>query len=265
MIEALLAGCFGLLIGSFLNVCIYRLPRDLSVVRPRSHCPECKQTIAWHDNVPVASYVVLGARCRHCRARIPVWYPLVELLTGLSFFLAVLLCGLSLPALKLCVFSALLIELSFSDLLTRILPDEFTLGGTVAGIVLALFVSMDPGIIYALLSPVDSLAMASVAESLAGALFTSGVLWLVGWLYLKIRKREGLGLGDVKMIAMIGAFLGVHQTLLVLIGGSVLGSIAGLIFIFAARKDSTYELPYGTFLGLAALLFAFWGRLLVTH
>jgi leader peptidase (prepilin peptidase)/N-methyltransferase len=263
MIEALLAGIFGLLIGSFLNVCIYRLPRDLSVVRPRSHCPSCEKTIAWYDNIPVLSFLLLHAKCRHCPARISYRYPLVELMTGAAFFLAVLFYGLSLPALKLCVLSAILIELAFSDLEERILPDEFTIGGIVAGVAFALFLPMEPGLVYTLMSPVTQPAVVSVAESLAGAIFTSGTLWLVGWLYLKIRKREGLGFGDVKMIAMIGAFMGIHLTLVVLIIGSVLGSVVGLLFIFLARKDSTYELPYGTFLAIAALLYGFLGRVIL--
>jgi leader peptidase (prepilin peptidase)/N-methyltransferase len=260
MIEALLAGLFGLLIGSFLNVCIYRLPRDLSAVRPRSFCPECEHMIAWHDNIPVLSYIVLGAKCRHCRANIPVRYPVVEILTGALFFLAVYLNGLSLPALKLCIFSAILIELSVSDLETLIVPDEFTLGGAAIGFVLSFFVMMDPGVITALFGPFWNPTIVSVAESLAGALFPSGTLYLVGKAYQKIRNREGLGFGDVKMIAMIGAFLGIHLTLITLVIGSIAGSLIGLALIFAMKKDAaTYELPYGTFIGAGAVLVAFVG------
>jgi leader peptidase (prepilin peptidase) / N-methyltransferase len=130
MIEAILALLFGLLIGSFLNVCIYRWPRDLSVVKPRSHCPACEKTIAWYDNIPVVSYLVLGGRCRYCRARISWRYPVVELATGLLFFYWVYTHWRRRRlAIKMCVFSALLVGLVFSDLEERILPDEMTLGG----------------------------------------------------------------------------------------------------------------------------------------
>ena len=258
MLETVLALLFGLLIGSFLNVCIYRLPRDLSVVRPRSYCPLCEHPIAWYDNIPLLSYVLLRWRCRHCGGKIPVRYPAVELLTGVLFAAAVWLHGTGLPAVKLCIFSALLVELMFSDIEERILPDEFTLGGALAGLLLAFFVPMDQGLVYVLMSPGPNPVIVSIAESAAGALLTSGAMWLVGWLYQKIRHREGLGFGDIKMMALIGAFLGLHQTLFVLILGSIAGSVIGLFFIYIARKDaSTYELPYGTFLGAAAVFYAF--------
>ena len=140
MMEALLALLFGLLIGSFLNVCIYRWPRDLSVVRPRSHCIACGKTITWRDNIPLVSYLLLRARCRHCGARISLRYPAVELLTGLCFFYFVWTLGPTVPALKMCVLAALLIGLLFADLEERILPDELTLGGTVAGLIFSFFV-----------------------------------------------------------------------------------------------------------------------------
>src|SRR5579862_5045413 len=131
---------FGLIIGSFLNVCVYRLPQDLSVVRPRSYCPACSHPIAWFDNVPLFSFAVLGGRCRHCKAAISWRYPVVEFMTGALFFTFVLKLGPTLPALKFCVLSALLVGLAFADLEARILPDEFTLGGMAVGLVLARFV-----------------------------------------------------------------------------------------------------------------------------
>ena len=140
MIEALIAALAGLLIGSFLNVCIYRLPRDLSVVKPRSFCPECNKMIPWYDNIPVISYLVLAGRCRRCGHRIPVRYPLVELLTAAAFFCAVRNLGPTLAAVKFCAFGAILIALVFSDLEERILPDEFTLGGAALGVIFAIFV-----------------------------------------------------------------------------------------------------------------------------
>jgi leader peptidase (prepilin peptidase) / N-methyltransferase len=261
LIEAIIAGLAGLLIGSFLNVCIYRLPRDLSVVAPRSFCPECEGPIAWFDNIPLLSYLVLRARCRKCGKRIPLRYPLVELLTGVAFFCAVWRLGLSAPAAKFSVFGAIVIALVFSDLEERILPDEFTLGGTAVGIAFALWVPMKFGIMHLFLFSLRNQAVLSVAEAAFAAGFCAGTLWLVGTLYQRIRHREGLGLGDVKMVAMIGAFLGLEGALLTLIVGSLLGAIVGLCYIWFTGKDaSTYELPFGTFLGAAALVVGFFGE-----
>src|SRR5215469_3660390 len=151
MIETMLAFLAGLLIGSFLNVCIYRMPRDLSVVRPRSFCPNCEKMIAWYDNVPVASYVVLGGECRYCKERIPLRYPLVELATAVAFAFCFWVLGPTLAAVKFAVFSAILIALIASDFEERILPDEFTLGGTGIGLVLAPFVPIEFGWAHILL------------------------------------------------------------------------------------------------------------------
>ncbi len=255
MLEAFLALAAGLLIGSFLNVCIYRLPRDLSVVRPRSYCPACERRIAWYDNIPLASYLILGGRCRHCHARIPLRYPLVELLTGGLFFLTVERLGAGFPAAKWCLFEALMVGLIFSDLEERILPDELTLGGTAAGIVLAAVVPMDWGYAHMFLSPVLSGRWLSVAESVFGALMGSGLLWLIGKLYNAVRHKEGLGLGDIKMLAMAGAFLGLLGTLQTLVVASLVGSVIGLIYIRLTKKDySTYELPLGSFLGATGIV-----------
>ena len=265
MIEAVLAGLAGLLIGSFLNVCIYRLPRDLSVVKPRSFCPQCERGIPWYDNVPLLSYLWLRGRCRKCSARIPARYPLVELLTGAAFFSSVWALGATGLALKFCLFGAIVITLVFSDLEERILPDEFTLGGTLVGLVMAAFVPLNLGIMRLLLLSVRNDRIISVAESAFAAAFCAGTLWLVGTLYQKIRHREGLGLGDVKMVAMIGAFLGLQGALLTLIVGSLLGAAVGLGYIWFTGKDaSTYELPFGTFLGTAALGVAFFGEVFLS-
>jgi leader peptidase (prepilin peptidase) / N-methyltransferase len=261
VLEAGLAALFGLLIGSFLNVCIYRMPQDLSVVRPRSFCPACKHPIAWYDNVPLLSYVLLHGRCRYCQARISPRYPVVELLTGALFFAYVWRWGPTLEGVKFCLYGALLVGLTFADLEARILPDEFTLGGLAAGFVLAWFVPVMDGTGQGLLflagvqtgQPWNSLAEAALAAA-APTLF----LWLGGWLYLKLRHREGLGFGDVKLIAMVGAFVGLRATLLTLIAGSLAGSILGYAYIRITGKDpSTYELPFGTFLGVAAIAVSF--------
>ncbi len=252
---------FGLLIGSFLNVCIFRLPRDMSVVTPRSLCPQCEKTIRWYDNVPVLSFILLRGKCRDCGAAIPWRYPIVELLTGIAFGISVGAFGVTLPALKYCLLSAICITLIFSDLEERILPDEFTKGGGVIGLILAWFVPMPGGISYIFVRNRDNPRLLSLVESVLGIAICAGSLWLVGYLYEKVRDREGLGFGDIKMIAMIGAFLGLQGALLTLIISSVLGSIVGLAFIFTTGKNaSTYELPFGTFLGAACLAVAVFGE-----
>lgn len=264
MLERILAFLGGLLAGSFLNVCIYRLPRDLSVVRPRSFCPNCEKQVAWFDNIPLLSYVLLQGRCRHCQHAISARYPIVELMTGAAFLVAVATYGLTWPAAKFGLFSAILITLIASDIEERILPDEFTLGGLAIGLVLSAFVPLHAGLAQFLLPPNWSDRWMSVAEAVLGAGVSSGAIWLVGELYYRIRHREGLGFGDVKMVAMIGAFLGLQGALLTLMFGSLLGAVAGLIFILLTGKNaSTYELPFGSFLGMAAMVVAVFGEIVV--
>jgi len=244
---------FGLLVGSFLNVCIHRLPRDLSVVRPRSFCPACGATIAWYDNIPLMSYLILLGRCRHCRARIPLRYPVVELATGVSFALAVHWAGLSGETARQCVLASILIVLAASDLETRILPDEFTLGGLAAGLAFSWLVPREDGLLRLLfwnLSP----RWGSLLESVSAAALLAGMLWAAGFFYRLWRGREGLGLGDVKMIAMMGAFMGLEGALAAMILGSVSGAVLGLAYILWTGQDPrTYPLPYGTFLAMAGL------------
>ena len=257
MLEAALAGLFGLLIGSFLNVCIFRWPRDLSVVRPRSFCPECEKQILWYDNIPLLSYLLLKGRCSHCGARISVRYPIVEALTGALFFSFVAALGLTLVAFKFCLLSALVIGMVFSDLEERILPDEFTIGGIIAGLALSLVIPIDDGTAAFFLGIAGrhpAGPVLSLAESALGAAVPSGFLWLTGEIFFRLRKKEGLGFGDVKMLAAVGAFLGLRGALLTMIAGSLLGSVIGLVFILITKKDSSsYELPFGAFLGAAAI------------
>jgi leader peptidase (prepilin peptidase)/N-methyltransferase len=253
-----LAGLFGLLIGSFLNVCIYRWPRDLSVVKPRSHCPECEKEIAWYDNVPVVSYLVLGGKCRNCSTKIPWRYPAVEIITALLFAYLVWRFGVTINALRYCILCAMLVTLAFSDAETRILPDEFTLGGLGVGLIFAALVPVPDSTFRAVAGIAGwvhlSWRQISLAEAFLGAILPAGSLWFGGWLFQKIRHKDGLGFGDVKMMAMVGAFLGVRGTLLTLIVGSMLGSVIGILYIKATKQDmGTYELPFGTFLAAAAL------------
>jgi leader peptidase (prepilin peptidase)/N-methyltransferase len=254
IVYVILAFFAGLLIGSFMNVCIFRLPRDLSVVSPRSFCPECEKQIAAWDNIPLFSYLLLGGKCRNCKRAIGWRYPLVELATGLAFALAVYTKGLNPGALKLCIFWAILIDLIATDFEERILPDEFTLGGTALGWIFSAFVPMELGIIGIFFHDKLSFRWQSFGDSVVGALFPCLTIWLIGWIYEKLRHKEGLGFGDVKMIAMIGAFLGLRGALLTLILGSVVGATGGIIYVLWTKKDmGSYELPFGSFLGLAAL------------
>jgi len=260
VIETAPAFVFGLLIGSFLNVCIYRWTRGLSVVRPRSACPACGATIAWYDNVPLVSFVLLGGRCRHCRAAISWRYPVIELLTGIAFAAAVFRFGLTFAALKIAVFGSICIALVATDLADRLLPDYFTVGGTAIGIVFALLEPLEPLFPYG----GDSRLWRSLLEALAGAALPSFAMWCLGEAYYALRKREGIALGDVKMIAMIGAFLGLRGSLLALVIGSVSGAVIGLIYVLLARKSAaTYPIPFGVFLGVGGLAVAWFGEPLV--
>jgi leader peptidase (prepilin peptidase)/N-methyltransferase len=230
------------------------------VVRPRSRCTSCETPIAAFDNIPLLSFLLLRGRCRKCGARIGWRYPAVELATGLLFFYFVRTFGVTAMAAKFCCLSAMLVALIFTDLEERILPDEFTIGGTVLGLIFSLFVQVPDITASALLwlMGLETLGRwASLAESLLGATLPALFLWGGGWLYYKVRHREGLGFGDVKLVALVGSFLGMRGALITLIFGSVAGSILGYGYIRITRQDpNTYELPFGTFLGAAALLAA---------
>jgi leader peptidase (prepilin peptidase)/N-methyltransferase len=264
MLEWVIAGLFGLLIGSFLNVCIYRWPRDLSVVRPRSSCIECEKPIAWYDNVPVLSFLILRGRCRQCGARIHWRYPVVELITAISFAYVVHKSGLSVEAVKYCVFSSIVIALVFCDLETLLLPDELTIGGFFIGLAFAFFTPV-PDTTFHLIASLFGLLpgprVGMLGEALLGAVVPAGSIWFGGWLFEKLRHKEGLGFGDVKMLAMVGAFLGIRGALLTIVLGAVAGSVLGLLFIKLTHKDAaSYPLPFGSFLGVAALLAAIEGQ-----
>jgi leader peptidase (prepilin peptidase) / N-methyltransferase len=255
---------FGLLIGSFLNVCISRLPDDYSIVVPRSYCPRCGAWIAWYDNIPLLSYMILGGRCRACRDPISWRYPAVEALTGFLFYLSIEIHGTSWAGVKWCLFAAILVALIFTDLETRILPDEFTKTGTVLGLLLAAVVPIPPGLL-AIFWPGARPALTSLLDAASAALVLSCGLWVMARVYERVRGKEGLGFGDVKMLALLGAFLGLESTLLVMILASLFGSLLGLLWVRLRGEDiSTYELPFGSFLGAAGLLVAFAGAPLFT-
>lgn len=253
----------GLVIGSFLNVCILRIPREESVVLPSSHCPACNAPIKPYDNIPVVSWLLLGGRCRKCKAPISAQYPAVELLTGLLFLGCYLWFGLTVEFAKWAVFAALLVVLTITDIRERILPDKVNFLGLGLALALSLFTEPIDGTaewlsrrLFDIPPPVPAL---SFGDALLGAAAASGLLWLVAEGYFRLRGREGMGLGDVKMMAMAGAFLGVQRALLTILVGSLLGSLIGAAIISVGRKGSDFELPFGTFLGAAALLVVFVG------
>ena len=267
MIEAILALVLGLAIGSFLNVCIVRIPHRQSVVAPRSRCVHCEKPIAWYDNVPVLSYLLLGGRCRHCNRSISARYPVVEGLTGLVSALLALRYGLG-PAWGIYLaFSAAVIVLVLIDLDHRILPDVITLNGIWVGLGASLYLA-EPSPFAARLfrfagADIDSPMLLALAGSLAGAVFGGGLLWVVREAFFVLRGIEGMGFGDVKMMAMVGAFLGVPLTLLTILLGSVVGSIAGIAVIRFFGKGRHYELPFGTFLGAGAIVAVLYGNQIV--
>jgi leader peptidase (prepilin peptidase)/N-methyltransferase len=236
----------GLVVGSFLNVCIYRLPRQQSVVWPASRCPQCHHPLKWYDNVPVLSYILLRGRCRSCQSPIPVTYPLVELVTAAVCVAAYVLFDPSLLLVSRLVFACAMIVLFVVDLQHRILPNVITLPGIVVGFIFSLFVP--PGWV----------------DSLIGIVAGGGVLLLMAEMYYRLRKEEGLGMGDVKMLAMIGAFLGWRLMLVTLVLSSFLGSVIGLGMIALKKGDMKYALPFGTFLAIGALVASVAGDALLT-
>ena len=253
----------GLVIGSFLNVCIVRIPAGKSIVLPASACPKCGAPIKPYDNIPVLSYLILGGKCRACRhadfsdvsargnshrCAIPrllsrIWIDVVTL--------------------KWAIFASLLLILVFTDIRERILPDVVNFTGFALALVLSLFLPPADGTALALANHYFAfpppMPVISFVDALFGSGFGSGILWLISEGYFRLRKREGMGLGDVKMMLMAGAFLGLKRTVLTILLGSLLGSVIGVAFIAIRRKGTDYELPFGTFLGAGALIVVFFG------
>lgn len=265
--ELALALLLGLVIGSFLNVCIFRIPLGKSVSRPRSHCPKCGTMVSWYDNIPVLSYLFLRGKCRSCRTAISLRYPTIEALTGLVAVLCYWRYGFGPEWAVFFAFSASMITLSFIDLDHRILPDGITLNGIWLGTLAAWYLGLYSPILARLAAwagySSPNMTVLSIASSLAGIAVGGGLLWLVGEAYFRLRGIEGMGFGDVKMMAAVGALLGAPLALLTIMLGSIAGSIVGVVFIKLSGKDSQYELPFGTFLGFAAILSALFGSSLI--
>jgi leader peptidase (prepilin peptidase) / N-methyltransferase len=274
---------FGIVIGSFLNVCITRIPEEISIISPGSRCPKCGTPIKPYDNVPVFAWLWLKGKCRACRAPISLMYPLMELATGLLFVAAFLEYGLSQATVKWLFFTCLILILTVTDLRVRILPDVVTWPGFAAGLLFSLFVPPRGGFAvllgWRLLHQRLPAMAAGIVDGLLGAAFGSSLLWGLAVVYKALRKREGMGMGDVKMMAMVGAFVGLRGTFLTILLGSLLGSVIGLSVVTAlylggwrsglakraSRRGlgterglrwtiaSQYQLPLGTFLGIGAL------------
>jgi leader peptidase (prepilin peptidase)/N-methyltransferase len=287
--------CMGLAFGSFLNVCVYRMPRDLSVVSPGSACPKCEKPIRFYDNIPVLSWLILGGVCRNCKTRITPRYVLVELLTACMFLACYWYFGWSLATLKYCTFGFLLLGLIFTDAETKLLPDLLTLPGLALGLLFSLFVPVGdllsqvlPGVVNLPLDSSLSGHLFSFLDSVLGAIVGASFLYGVGAIYLRARGVEGMGFGDVKLMAMVGAFLGVKLTILTIFSASIAGSLFGVSTLLAVWLKRTrrrilrnresaslarrrgwasaaiafrrHQMPFGVFLGSMAIIALFFGN-----
>jgi leader peptidase (prepilin peptidase)/N-methyltransferase len=233
---------FGAVVGSFLNVCIFRLPAKTSIVKPSSQCPHCHHPIRFYDNIPIISFIVLRGKCRDCGGKISWRYPLVELITALLALLLFLKFGLTLIFLTFFIFTAVLIVITFIDLDQQIIPDVLTLPGIPIFFLLAIFV-----------------VKISWLEALIGLLIGGGVLFAIAFVYELLTKREGMGGGDIKLLAMIGGFLGWKSLIFILLFSSFSGAIVGITAMIIKKQDMKYAVPFGPFLSAAAVAYLFWG------
>jgi leader peptidase (prepilin peptidase)/N-methyltransferase len=264
-IVYIIIGLFGLCFGSFLNVCISRLPRGESIVFPRSHCPRCNRAIRWYDNIPLISFLILSARCRDCHAPISPLYPTVEALTAVVLVLTFHAYGLGPEFIKYALFNMLLIVLIFTDLLYRRIPHAVTIFGICLGLVFCLFVPVDDrplGWIFRHWEIYLEGITASVAGAVAGALMGGGLFYAVGEAFYRLggKQKEYLGFGDVMLMLMVGTFLGVPLTLMTILLGSLGGSVLGLGMIAIKSRFREYQWPFGTFLGIAAIYASLYGN-----
>jgi len=228
----IVAGVLGALIGSFLNVCILRWPKEESVIRPRSHCPGCGRQIAGYDNIPIISWLVLRGRCRHCRTGISIQYPLIELSVALIWVFMVWRYGLEVKAFQGAVFFTILLGIALTDAREYIIPDEFSLGGLVIGVLFSL-----------------AGGFSGIAAALLGAALGFALLWGVGAAGTKLFKEDAMGGGDIKMMAMVGAFVGWQGVLLTVFLGALLGT---LVFVPLSLVGKKRLVPFGVFLSLGA-------------
>ena len=286
---------FGIIVGSFLNVCITRIPEEISIVAPGSRCPKCGTPIKGYDNVPVFAWLWLRGKCRACGAPISAMYPVIELATGLLFVAAFLEFGITQATVKWLFFTCLILILTVTDLRVRLLPDVVNWPGFAAGLMFSAFVPPDHGVARVLVWRLLQMRLpgfaAGILDGILGAAFGSFLLWGLAAGYKAVRGHEGMGMGDVKMIAMIGAFLGLRGTFLTLLLGSLLGSVIGVGLVVAlyfggwgsgvAKRASRrglgtekrlrwaiarkYQLPLGTFLGIGALAIVYGGPVIAAQ
>ncbi len=245
LLFRILSFIFGTAIGSFLNVIIWRWPRKESIITPGSRCPKCGKPIAWYDNLPILSFILLAGRCRDCREKISFRYPLIELLSGILSLVAFWCFGPTRWYLIYFAFLSGLLAASIIDLEHRLIPDEISIGGAV----FAIGLSFLPG------------NKIPVLDSLIGALAGFLILFLVAEGYYLIARREGMGLGDAKLLAMIGAFLGFRSLPLIIFIGPLLGSVVGIFFLALSKEGRYYKIPFGPFLAVAAMIYlVIWSR-----
>jgi len=237
----------GAVVGSFLNVCICRLPEDKSVVSPPSACPRCGKGIRWYDNIPIVSFLLLRARCRSCGEPISWRYPMVEALNGLLTLLLMIKFGPTLPFLALFLFTSSMVVITFIDLDHQIIPDCISLPGIVAGFVFSFFLPWNNWL-----------------NSLTGILLGGGSLLLIAWGYEKLTGKEGMGGGDIKLLAMMGAFLGWRSVPFIIFAASLVGSVIGIATMLIKKSDGKLAIPFGPFLAFGAMLYVFYGRQLIT-
>lgn len=246
LIYAVFVFMFGMVVGSFLNVCICRMPKNESIVSPPSHCPFCSYQISWYDNVPLFSYLFLKGKCRGCGAHISLQYPLVELLNGVLALLLFLRFGATPAGAVLFLFCSALVVITFIDIEHQIIPDEISLPGIVIGFVLSFFLQGH-----------------SWLNSLFGILLGGGSLLLVACSYQWLTGKEGMGGGDIKLLAMMGAFLGWKAVPFIIFTGSLVGSIVGISIMLLQKKDSKLAIPFGPYLAFGAILYIFYGKALI--
>ncbi|TDI90113.1 MAG: prepilin peptidase [Candidatus Dadabacteria bacterium] len=262
----ILSFILGSIIGSFLNVCIYRLPREESIVYPGSHCTSCKKSISFYHNIPILSYIFLGGRCSHCNSKISFGYPLVEILSGLLFVATLWKFGMILDTLFYLLFISGLIVITFVDLKHMIIPNVITYPGILVGILYKALTTnwqnsleLVSNFSFGFQNFFELLNEVPILDSLFGVILGGGILLLIAYTYEIIRKRQGMGMGDVKLLALIGAFLGWQGVFFVIFLSSILGSIVGLSIIITRKGDLKYALSFGPFLSIAAIIYIFTG------
>ena len=246
-IDVILIFILGLIVGSFCNVCIYRIPRNESIIYPTSHCPKCHSAIKPIDNIPLLSYILLKGRCHNCGSRISIQYPIVELLSGVIYLIIYLIYGLSIQSLIYIILSSALLIIAFIDLNEQVIPEVISLPGMVIGLILSFFV---PYI--------------SFINSALGIVIGGGIILVIRLAGSLIFKKESMGIGDIELAAMIGAFLGWRYIIISLFLGFFLGALAGIILILSKIKSREDVVPFGPFIVLGSLITLLWGDSIIT-